>query len=591
MHKAFSLDDITRLITDSIPYWRAKICCSSRVLLQIDLRADLGLLVEKTDRPGDVAHFHLASLYLESHQRLCALSFPSCHGSLEWFTPTQDFVVEPSEEQWDHFSIYARRMRAITEPRAFLPSQDAVQILSNRFSTKPMLPLLRSLTWLFVSSARLQSCVPLLVSPHLAHIRLHFRDNSPEHCLPVIQTLIGAAGSLESVEITPEFDRPEMQDAVSTLLLSCNSNLLHRFCVASPISGAALLHAVQLPELQEFSLRGGTPGLTDPLPLMMFPSLRTILISMGGLPTWLEILRHIQSKFVTELSVDFEVGDDKNLLTISTHLQHSEIHRTLTELRLCPGEGWIIDKASISPLLVLGELTFLGIFTECQEERCIFSLSDQDIERLAKAMPKLEVLSLGVPCSAQMRDDLTVKSLLAIAKYCKALKALEAHINCESIVMSTYEREVPGSFPSHTKIPSTTTSSDYDGCPLSLATFGSCPIPMDGEGGVVVAMTLLRLFPRLSRVRWSGLGKLPPWWFVSAIVADHNLVQRSLAKFGESVYVHPCEIGLTTPQLIGLPSLCKLPFSPWIPCPLYMYEFHLQLSTPIVLASLRSICH
>ena len=104
-----------------------------------------------------------------------------------------------------------------------------------------------------------------------------------------------------------------MQDAVLKLLLSS-------FCVASPISEAALLRAAQLPELREFSVRGGTPGLSDPLPLTMFPSLRMILISMGGFPAWLEVLRHIQSKRLTELSVDFEAGDDGNLSAMCSHL-------------------------------------------------------------------------------------------------------------------------------------------------------------------------------------------------------------------------------------------------------------------------------
>jgi len=313
-------------------------------------------------------------------------------------------------------------MRAITEPRAFLPSGDAIQLLSARFSTKPMLPLLWSLDWALASSARLQTCVPLLVSPHLA--RVCFRDNSPERCLPVINTLIKAAGSLESVEIIPEFDRPEMQDAVSKLLLGCNPNLLSSFCVASPISEAALLRAAQLPELREFSVRGGTPGLSNPLPLTMFPSLRTILISTGRLPTWLEVLRHIQSKHLTDLSIDFE--DSGNLSTISSHLQYSGIHRTLTKLRLCPGEGWIIDGVSIAPLLALGGLISLSILTAC-EDQCIFLLSDNDIEHLVKAMPKLEDLSLGIPCSQQVSGNLTAKSLLAIAKHCKALETLKIH--------------------------------------------------------------------------------------------------------------------------------------------------------------------
>lgn len=546
MHKVFNLDHIIRLITENIPYGELKsaaaLACCSKFISAPTLdslwrkQTDLGTLLVCTLPPPTWKVVNDAFV-----------SSPPLHFTeqLRWFIPAQDFLVEPSEEQWDRFSVYARRIRAITEPRAFLPSQDAIQLLSARFSTKPMLPLLRSLDWLFVPSARLQSCVPLLVSPHLAHVRLHFGNNAPERCLPVIKTLIEAAGSLESVEITPEFDRPEMQDAVSKLLISCNPNLLRRFCIASPISEEAFLHAAQLPELQEFSIRGGTPGLADPLPLTIFPSLRTILVSVGGLPTWLEVFRYIQSKRLTDLSVDFELGDDGHLLAISTHLQYSGIHRTLTGLRLCPGEGWIINRVTIAPLLVLGELTSLAIFTDCGSEQCIFLLSDKDIERLVKAMPKLEILSLGIPCPEQVHDNLTVKSLLAIARYSKALKALEMHINCESIVTSTDEREFPGLFDFETEVPSEVISSDYDGCPLRSAVFGSCPIPMDEEGGVILALTLLRLFPRLNEVRWHPFEDISPWVSVTAVIADHKLVRRNLAGLGESVYVYSHDIGLT----------------------------------------------
>ena len=449
-------------------------------------------------------------------------------------------------------------MRAITEPRAFLPSADAIQLLSARFSTKPMLPLLRSLDWVLVSSACLQTCVPLLVSPHLAHVRLCFRDNSPEHCLPVINTLIKAAGSLESVEIIPELDRPEMQDAVSKLLLSCNPNLLSSFRVASPISEAALLRAAQLPELKEFFFRGGTPGLSNPLPLTMFPSLRTILISTGRLPTWLEVLRHIQSKHLTGLSINFE--DNGNLSTISSHLQYSGVHRTLTELRVCPREGWIIDGVSIAPLLVLRELTSLAIFTVC-EDQCIFLLSDKDIENIVKAMPKLEDLSLGIPCSQQMPGNLTVKSLLVIAKHCKALETLKIHINCESIVTGADGREFPGPFDFHTEVPSEVISSDYDGCPLRSAVFGSCPIPMEEEGGIILALTLLRLFPRLNEVRWYPFEDLSPWSSVGVILADTNRVRRNLAELGEFTCAYSRGIGLIILQLVSTPSSYRLPFS------------------------------
>ena len=428
-------------------------------------------------------------------------------------------------------------MRAVTEPRDFFPSQDAIQILSTRYSTKPVLPLLRALSWLFVPSAHLQSSVPLLVSPHLAHIRLHFRDNSPEHCLPILQTLTKAAGSLKSVELTPEFNTEEMQNAVSALLLSCKPNLLREFCVASPISEEALLHVAQIPGLRRFSLRSGTPALTNPLPLTMFPSLRTLLISVSGLPTWLEILRHIQSKRLTQLSVEFSGGDNNTLPVMWTHLQHSGIHRTLTEFSVCPGAGWISDRVSIAPILDLRELISLTIYTNCKRDGCIFCLSDNDIERLVKAMPKLEILSLGTPCAEQMHDNLTVKSLVAISKHCKALKVLEMHINCQSIVMSMRELDTHGYFPA-------VAPSSRDVCPLRLATFGPCPIPMGSEGGSIVGMVLLQLFPRLYEVRWNPLEVIPPWSSVNTLIRDHTLVRLNLAKFGECLYAHPAAFGL-----------------------------------------------
>ena len=425
-------------------------------------------------------------------------------------------------------------MRAIAEPHALFPSQGAIRILSARFPAGSMLPLLRSLCWLYVPSERLRSSVPLLVSPHLTYIQLHFMDNSPEHCLPVVRTLTNAAGSLKSIELVPEFDTAEMQDAVSALLLSCNPNLLHNFCVASPISEAALLHAAQIPGLRRFSLRSGTPALSDPLPLTMFPSLESLLISVGDLFVWLEILRHIQSKQLKILSVDFEDSDDGSpprdnnpLPTILTHLQHSEIHKTLTELSLCPGSQWGINRISIEPLLVLRELTSLTIYTSCQDDRCLFSLSDRDLEHLVKAMPKLETLSLGVPCAKQMHDNLTLKSLIAIARYCKALKTLRMHINCESIVMNTRDRNLPDD--SFTMIPS-----DYEGCQLRFATFGPCPIPFDSEGALLVAMTLLHLFPQLHEVRWTALETIFPWSYVKTLIAEHSLVRLNLARFGES---------------------------------------------------------
>ena len=51
-----------------------------------------------------------------------------------------------------------------------------------------------------------------------------------------------------------------------------------------------------------------------------------------------------------------------------------------------------------------------------------------------------------------MGDNLTVKSLRAIAKHHRALEMLQMHINCGSIVTSTEECELPGIFNFYAKV-------------------------------------------------------------------------------------------------------------------------------------------
>jgi hypothetical protein len=145
---------------------------------------------------------------------------------------------------------------------------------------------------------------------------------------------------------------------------------------------------------------------------------------------WWRSLCHQFSWMVHTCTLWRTVPGNSNLPAISSHLQYSGIHRTLTELHFYPGEGWIIDRISIAPLLVLGELTSLTISASCGEDQCNFFLSEKGMEYPVESTPKLETLSPGTPCPEQMPNNLTVKGRLAIAEHCKALKTLEMRINC-----------------------------------------------------------------------------------------------------------------------------------------------------------------
>lgn len=124
-------------------------------------------------------------------------------------------------------------------------------------------------------------------------------------------------------------------------------------------------------------------------------------------------------------------------------------------------------------------------------------------------MPKLKILAPG-----QMRDGLTVKNLLAIAKHCEALEMLQMHTNRDSlqVIRSRYQEPFRGD------------SSDYDGCPLRAAIFGVCSM-----GG-----TLLSVYWILSSV--------------DNILADYSLLSPCMCI--------PVTLGSWCRSLLA----CKLPF-------------------------------
>lgn len=65
--------------------------------------------------------------------------------------------------------------------------------------------------------------------------------------------------------------------------------------------------------------------------------------------------------------------------------------------------------------------------------QCTFRLNNDDVTKLAMALPQLESLLLGYPCS-QNTCATTVACLLPISVYCVKLRELEIHFNTTNIV-------------------------------------------------------------------------------------------------------------------------------------------------------------
>ena len=150
----------------------------------------------------------------------------------------------------------------------------------------------------------------------------------------------------------------------------------------------------------------------------------------------------------------------------------------------------------VENLLPLSQLTMLHLSFVCSPDMCGYKLSDEDLEKLVKAMPNLKSLALGMrPCSRPA--DNSIKSLAAIAKHCKHLKKLVIHTNVEAVISD------PNYHPGEDPILGEPALVE---CPLLSITLGPYSRLREQPVAEKFASALLRLFPHLANVETTGAG-------------------------------------------------------------------------------------
>ena len=99
----------------------------------------------------------------------------------------------------------------------------------------------------------------------------------------------------------------------------------------------------------------------------------------------------------------------------------------------CPTDT-ILNSTLLSSILEFQNLVVLSMDTYCPEEGgCGFHLTDDDMENLAAAIPRLKILQIGLPCRFNFCNT-TVASLLSIYTHCLDLESLEIYFNTLTIV-------------------------------------------------------------------------------------------------------------------------------------------------------------
>ena len=446
----------------------------------------------------------------------------------------QDFLRQPSEEEWARLSIYARRMRYLMDPRHERPSEAALKLLNTRFSGRCMLPNLRGVRWISAPPEHLEPMLPLIVSSTLTEFRLALNTHEPWDALqivPALEALAPAYNSLVEIRFChPTMHHPQIIHAASALLLKCNPEKLRYFHVNSVLSTEAFVHAAQFPNLEAFTIKFDTTEPGIPLPTSVFPSLRSLEIyATDTLPPLLQSINLIQSTTFTDLDLEFPAAAIGTFLpTTLAALRPGGLHQTLTRLSISPEGEFDLDEVTIRPLLFLNQLTMLDISMVCLRGRCPYKLSDENLEELVKAMPELRTLCFGLfPCSHPANN--TIKSLVSVATYCKHLEELAIHTNVEVIVTGVFERGWDDPIPCD-PLPT------FVGCPLRNVMFGSCPIPGEQRGAMIFALALLRLFPHLISVTafLGTLEKDPQWELVDGVIITDRRIRANIADASTS---------------------------------------------------------
>lgn len=433
------------------------------------------------------------------------------------------------------------------------PSEAALKSLNARFSGRCVLPNLQDIRWISASPEHLEPMLPLIVSSALTNFRLGLKGHDPLDALeivPVLEDLAPAYNSLVEIRICgPTMHDPRIVNAASTLLLNCNPNKLRYFHVDSALSMEAFIHATQLPNLEAFTIRTDTIESDIPLSSSIFPSLRSVQIkATNPLSPLLQIITDTQSTTFTDLDLEFPAATIGTFLpTTLAALQPRNLHQQLTRLSISPEGDYDLDRTTIQPLLFLNQLMRLEITLICHRGRCPYKLSDENLEELVKAMPKLRTLCLGTfPCTRPANS--TIKSLVSIAKYCKHLEDMIIHTNIEAIVTEVFERDDWG-YPTLDDPLSTPIW-----CPLRNVMFGPCFIPSEQQGAMVFALALLRLFPSLISVTAlpGTLERDPQWELVNCVIITDRRIRANIADAGRFTSLFPyTNVAHTLQQLLA----------------------------------------
>ena len=389
------------------------------------------------------------------------------------------------------------------------PSSQVLSIMQSCALNEPLLPNLQTLMlWLAHDTQQLISFIPLLLSARTTTIDLiffgsHLSKATIASAIATFSTFPTLCPNLRDISLVGLERDPMITAAVSELALKTNHNTLRSFCVDSPLTDEARKSICKHPDLHKLRTVIDRPSS---IPTIILPNLTDIYITYDDGHDWLHGFRGASLGKLTTVTIFSRSSSVDGILgAFECVALTTSIPKTLSAFRVHALHPW---KPSYRSLLPFTQLNHLVIDSPCKIT-CSSTIDDDTITDLAQAMPKLEVLGLGgEPCST--RAGVTAKGLVALAYYCPHLSDLTIHFQVTSLDPGVASVE---------KI-----TTPREGCALHTLHAGWIPVP---EGSaLMVALTLLHIFPRLKNLYYSDMG----WEEVSDALGRSKNLARCLGE-------------------------------------------------------------
>ena len=392
-------------------------------------------------------------------------------------TIRKSFKRLPTVIEWARFRECAGRMRKLSGNPNFL-SSETLPVLQLCTINEPLLPNLKTLD-LWGVSGRFVHFIPLFLSLRVTSISLKFVSGLPKATVAsTVSTLPTLCPNLQVIALLSLPIDPMITVAVSGMVLATNRNTIQALRVYSPLTEEAGELIFKSPGLRSLSVLIEWETSLPPASLPNLTELRIKCDDEGGWPRLFHGATFGKLESVTFYPKSEEIGDF--LGAFERVALSSSVQNTLSTFCVSAACSW---SPNYSSLLSLTHLVNLTIEFGCGDE-CSSTVDDDIVIILSQAMPKLQVLKLGDEPCQEFAIGATANGLVALALHCPELRDLCIHIQVASLGAPPVN---PGIEP----------ASSWTDCVLVNLVVGEIPVP---ESALVVALTLLRIFPRIERI-------------------------------------------------------------------------------------------